>query len=387
MSRSDSSTVPGSVDPIPFLERAVATPSHDGVDEMRELVRSVLADRGVASRADEAGNLVASRGAARESAADAGQRDGPHLLLNTHLDTVSPHVAFDRDGDRLRGRGACDAKGPLAAMLAAFLATDPAGGRLTLALTPDEEVYSTGARALVDRSDSPVQDVDAVIVGEPTRLDVCTAAPGRFEGTIELAGERAHAAQPGSGRNAVDALSDVLVALETFDERDDVPADHPQLGDPTLTPTVVDGGDATNQVPATARLTVDRRPVPPEDPDAFRRTLLAHLRERVSSNVGISFTFTERPTPFLESWATDRSHPVVERLAAESGGAIRPFGAATEASYFATAAPTVVFGPGKLVDDDGPVAHADREYVDAEAVRAAAESLSQTCSAMLSGWE
>ncbi|WP_254763135.1 M20 family metallopeptidase [Natrinema marinum] len=378
MTGGDSSGA-DSFDPIAFLERAVQYASHEDVGPMREFLRETLEDRGLEARVDDGGNVLASRGS---SAADA----DTHVVLNTHIDTVSPHVPFERDeraleadgGDVIRGRGSCDAKGPLAAILSAFFAVEPTDGRVTLAITPDEEVLSTGAYALVSGDESPTRDADAVIVGEPTGLDVCTAAKGRFQGTIHLSGANAHAAEPETGTNAVAALEPVLAAIRTFDERDDAPPAHPQLGAATLTPTVVEGGEATNQVPADCALTVDRRSVPPETADDFREALTAHLRAALPDDVGLEFRFTDRPTPFLEAWDTDPDARVVEVLADAAGGDVRPFTAATEASYFAADAPTVVFGPGVLADDEGAVAHAPREYVQVADVRAAARALEAT---------
>jgi len=82
--------------------------------------------------------------------------------------------------------------------------------------------------------------------------------------------------------------------------------------------------------------------------------------------------------------ATDRDADLVQMLATASGGEIRPFEAATEASYLAVNAPTVVFGPGVLVDEEGPVAHADREYVSRASIATAADVLSRTVAATLS---
>jgi len=371
-------------DPVAFLETAVQHASHENVGPMRESLCETLEAHGVDPRVDDAGNVLASRGA---SAAEA----ETHVVLNTHIDTVSPHVPFERDGnapeadggDVIRGRGSCDAKGPLAALLAAFFAVEPTDGRVTLAVTPDEEVLSTGAYALVSGDDAPTRDADAVIVGEPTDLDVCTAAKGRFQGTIHLSGANAHAAEPETGINAVAALESVLAAIRTFDERDDAPPTHPQLGAATLTPTVVEGGEATNQVPADCALTVDRRSVPPETADEFHEALTAHLRAAIPDDVGLEFRFTDRPTPFLEAWDTDPDADVAETLADAAGGDVRPFTAATEASYFAADAPTVVFGPGVLADDEGAVAHAPREYVRVAAVREAAGALEETLTALL----
>jgi len=373
------SSADGAFDPIAFLEDAVQHASHEDVDPIREFLCETLADRGLEARVDDGGNVLAARGS---PAADA----ETHVVLNTHIDTVSPHVPFERDEDAaeadggavIRGRGSCDAKGPLAAILSAFFSVEPTDGRVTLAITPDEEVLSTGAYALVSGEESPTRDADAVIVGEPTGLDVCTAAKGRFQGTIHLSGANAHAAEPETGINAVAALESVLGAIRTFDERDDAPPAHPELGAATLTPTVVEGGEATNQVPADCALTVDRRSVPPETADGFHEAFSAHLRAAVPDDVGLEFRFTDRPTPFLEAWDTDPDARVVQTLADAAGGDVRPFTAATEASYFAADAPTVVFGPGVLADDEGAVAHAPREYVRIADVREAANALEAT---------
>ncbi|WP_254543480.1 M20/M25/M40 family metallo-hydrolase [Halomarina pelagica] len=382
----------GEIDPLSFHERAVRTPSHESVDDMRDLLVEALREAGEAPRVDAAGNVLAAKGEGR-----------PHLVLNTHLDTVPPHVPFGRSaavpgadaggsgergaggdgddggsgdgarassgagaaGDVVLGRGACDAKGPLAAMVAAFAAAPPDGPRLTLAVTPDEETTSAGAAAL-----APTLDGDLYVVGEPTGLDVCTAARGRFEGSISIRGVAAHAAEPETGVNAVAAAEAVLGALRTFDGARG-PDPHPELGAPTLTPTRIRGGEAINQVPDSCRVDVDRRSVPPETAAGFERALNDHL---APLDADCEFSLTERETPFLEAFATDPGHPLVAALRGAGAGEARPFGAATEASYFAPE-PTVVFGPGALADEEGPVAHARREYVRRSEVERAGEIL------------
>ena len=368
-----------SFDPVDFLERAVRTPSHEDVTPMRDLLVETLesADADVSVAVDDAGNTVA----VRESG-----RDGPHVVLNTHIDTVPPHVEFEREGrgtadDAIRGRGSCDAKGPLAAMLAAFLDADLRRGRVTLAVTPDEETNSTGAAALD-------LEPDAVIVGEPTELDVCNAAKGRFQATVTVRGANAHAAEPQEGVNAVRAAGDLLAALDDFDDREDAPDSSDALGAPTLTPTTIEGGTATNQVPAECSFVVDRRSVPPETAEGFRSALEDHLRAALTDSAGagrpseasVAVALAERDTPFLAAFETPADARVVETLREASGGAVRPFRAATEASYFARVAPTVVFGPGALADDEGAVAHAPREYVRVREVERAGEALRETLS-------
>ena len=400
-------------DPVSFLEHAVRTPSHESVDEMRAFVAETL-DRFGAEPEFVEGCVVA------ENRSDAPDR-GPHLVLNTHLDTVTPHVPFGRgparDDERsdpapaeagetegrseaeartvVRGRGACDAKGPLAALLSGFLAADPDRGRVTLALTPDEEALSLGAAALTGRLPDTGDrlDGDLYLVGEPTGLDACTAAKGRFQATVELSGTAAHAAEF-AGANAVAAAEDALAAIRTFD---DDAAEHPQLGPPKLTPTVIEGGGATNQVPADCEITVDRRSVPPETAAEFRSALAAAVRGSLAADRGVDVAvgLTDRESPFLEAFATDPDHELVRAVAAgaldagdalglpnDRGGDVRPFSAATEASYFAPA-PTVVFGPGDIADGSGAVAHADREYVRAREVEAAATAVERTVAALL----
>ena len=411
-----ASDVESGFDPVSFLEDAVRIPSHESVAQMREFVVDLLDDRGADPAVVADGCVLAEK---RSPAPEA----GPHLVLNTHLDTVTPHVPFERGAARederggsepdaaageevIRGRGACDAKGPLAALLSAFLAADPDRGRLTLALTPDEEELSLGAAALTGRlpgTDDRL-DGDLYLVGEPTGLDACTAAKGRFQGAVELSGTAAHAAEF-AGANAVAAAEDALAAIRTFDDGADA---HPQLGPPKLTPTVIEGGAATNQVPADCAITVDRRSVPPETAEEFRSSLAGAVRESVSAGAGgggddgagragvdAAVSLTDRESPFLEAFATDPDHELVRTvsgaareaadavgLPSERGGDVRPFGAATEASYFAPA-PTVVFGPGDLADDAGAVAHAEREYVRVREVEAAAAAVEDAVAALL----
>ncbi|MFD1512020.1 M20/M25/M40 family metallo-hydrolase [Halomarina rubra] len=367
-------------DPLAFHERAVRTASHESPGAMRDLVVETLTGWGHDPDVDDAGNVLATRGAG-----------DPHVVLNTHLDTVPPHVPFERassppdadgaapsdpEGDVVLGRGACDAKGPLAALLDAFLHVDPPG-RLTLALTPDEETTSAGAHALD-------LDADCYVVGEPTDLAVCTAAKGRFEGAVAVTGEAAHAAHPDDGVNATAAMESVLGALRTFDDEHG-PGTDEQLGAPTLTPTVLAGGEAANQLPERATVTVDRRSVPPETAAGYERALNEHLRTALADgpvpDAEVSFSLTERPTPFLEAFATPTDHPLVAAFEAAGADAPRPFTAATEASYFAPA-PVVVFGPGVLVDEVGPVAHARREYVRRSDVERASEVLQGALAAL-----
>ncbi len=350
-----------------FHADAVGTPSHESVAEMRTLLVDRLRAEGHEPDTDDLGNVVATRG----------DDDGSHIVLNTHIDTVPPHLPYERDGDVVRGRGACDAKGPLAVLLAAFLKTEFDRGRLTLAITPDEETTQTGAKALSERLDA-----EAYIVGEPTGLDVCIGARGQCEGRIVVEGESGHAADVDRSRNTVHAVATVLRALETYDGTAGTDAD-PVLGAPKLTPTGLAGGDAPNRVPERATITFDRRSVPPETSDTFAAGLQTHLDQSVPDPISATVELIRPDTPFPDPFVTDETAPLVERLRAASGGEVRAFGAATEASYFAHDAPTVVFGPGVLADEEGAVAHSEREYVTLTEVHAAADAVTETVESLL----
>ena len=412
-----------------FHREAVETDSTTNVGPMRDLLVATLDRAGTEPSVDELGNVLATTGASdHEAAATA---TGTHLVLNTHIDTVPPHLPYERrekppgderidgtggglTGDVLCGRGACDAKGPLAALVDAFLTVEPTEGAVTLAVSIDEETTQTGGAHLAD-----TLDADGYIVGEPTGLDVCTAAKGQFEGTVTIHGESAHAADPGSGANAIRAAAPILQAMESYDnnetrsaseqsssvdrdptdqssgqrQRDDGggsdqhgvegPAVHETLGHPILTPSMVDGGEATNQVPAECTITFDRRSVPPETSDEFPEALEAHLSQWLPESMSVAVELIRPDTPFPDAFATDHDAELVRTLQNASGGAVRPFEAATEASYFADHGPTVVFGPGVLSDEVGAVAHSKREYVRLSAVRAAARAVRETVERLL----
>lgn len=348
-----------------FHRQAVSTPSHEDVTAMRDLLVETLESEGESPKIDEEGNVLASRGS------------GTEIVLNTHIDTVPPHISYERNDDIVRGRGSCDAKGPLAAFLDAFLTADIDDGMLTLAVTPNEETTQTGGAHLGE-----TLDASGYIVGEPTGLDVCIAARGQFEGEVRIYGESGHASDPANGTNAIRAVVPILQALEAYDETRG-PGAHDLLGPPTLTPSVIEGGEAINQIPGECTIRFDRRTVPPETVGEFFTDLQNHLEQWLPAVYDLEVELVRPGMPAPEAFETDPDAPLVEALAAASGGEIRHFGAATEASYFADDAPVVVFGPGVLADQEGPVAHATREYVHLSEIEAAADSVRETVETLL----
>ncbi|MFB6283081.1 MAG: M20/M25/M40 family metallo-hydrolase [Halobacteria archaeon] len=382
---------------IDFLEDAVRLQSHRDVDEIREFLLEridcaevhtsgcIVAEkegeeyvptgsgtgsadsRNSGSGEDEetgstdGGNNVSGKN--EEPGTGDGGYDGmyvgKHVYLNTHMDVVEPHIPFEREGDIIKGRGSCDAKASLAMMASAFNHVDPRAGKVTLVVSPDEETESRGAYDYtreIDAGDDAGEDRFAV-VGEPTRLDVCPAAKGRFQIGVEFEGEAAHAAS-GSGKNAVSCAAEAVRRLEGMAKISDS-----LLGDSMLTVTRFRGsGGAANRVPDSASITIDRRSVPPETQEEFVEKL---ERELDSLDCSYNLNYGGRDTPFLGAFRTPENSYVVEKLREVSGGQVKPFPAATEASYFADYMPVAVFGPGKIEDDDGkPVVHSPREYID-----------------------
>tara|TARA_B110000116_G_C16762199_1_gene549004 strand:- start:145 stop:1218 length:1074 start_codon:yes stop_codon:yes gene_type:complete len=332
-------------DLINFLEQSVSIPSHDDVSEIRDFLVSTLLHHGENPHVDFAGNIIATKGSG-----------SPHIVLNTHMDTVPPYIPPTIDGDMLYGRGSCDAKGQIAVLFHAFLNTSPPG-RLTLAITPDEERTSSGANAL--HFDHPP---DAYIVGEPTGLDICNASKGRFEAKISVHGKSSHAAESHLHKNVINASTRIINALKNFDTHNSS-SSHDFLGSPLLTPTLIKSGESSNQIPSLCEIIVDRRSVPPESAFSFQNSLENYLSDFTPSWAKISVTMSPRETPFLEPFFTPPNTKLIESFKKISKTRIRPFTAASEASYFAKLAPTVIFGPGDLTDSTGAVAHSDREYV------------------------
>lgn len=352
------------MDPVSFLEETVPIESHESVERVREyLVGNVTG-----AREHDSGCVVAEKGSRNESET---------VVLNTHMDTVAPHVPYEREKDTIRGRGACDAKGPLAAMVAAYERFDASESSraVRLVVSPDEETLSRGLHRYL-QDEEP--EGGFAVVGEPTGLDICTAAKGRFEATVELRGEAAHAAS-GGGTSAVSCTAEAVRRLESIE------ASHDELlGESRLTVTRVEGGEAPNRVPESATLTLDRRPLPPESAEDF----VALVEEALDClECEYDVRLADRPTPFLEAFRTDEDEEGVRRLREAVRGTgreprVRPFEAATEASYLARRMPVVVFGPGLIQEEDGtPVAHSEREYVRTDEVRKAADALTEFLSA------
>ncbi|RCK69260.1 M20 family peptidase [Desertihabitans brevis] len=302
---------------------------------------------------------------------------GPTLMLNSHIDVVpagsgwrQPPFAPSVVDGRLYGRGSADAKGSLAAMAVALLQLveerAELDGTVVFTAVGDEEAGSTGARHLVQGLHP-----DACVVGEPTGLQLLSAHKGSVRPVVEVRGVPAHAATPHQGVNAVEGAALLLGRLRRLSEQL-LERNHPLTGGPTMTPVLIDGGEAPNAVPERCRITLDRRLVPGEsDADALaevQQVLDSFTAEhpRWQASVVACAPSTGGPSE------TPRDHPfVATALAAmESVGERTDLGGLVVncdmTTFRAADIPTVVVGPGTLA-----VMHAIDEHVEVDQLQRA----------------
>lgn len=167
--------------------------------------------------------------------------DRPAVVFSTHMDTVSPYIPFSEDDDAIYGRGACDAKGILAAMIEAGRSLVEKGVRnIGLLFVVGEEKGSDGARA----ANRLEPHSDFFVMGEPTENRLALGSKGALRFEIRTSGKSAHSAYPEMGENAIDRLLDILQDLRNAS----FPADD-VLGESTLNIGILSGGGLANVVP------------------------------------------------------------------------------------------------------------------------------------------
>jgi acetylornithine deacetylase len=170
----------------------------------------------------------------------------PRVVINSHIDTVPPWFQSREDGDRIYGRGACDTKGVIAAMLAAGERLLASGVRdFAYLFVVAEETDSIGAKqANVEFANL---GSDYVIVGEPTESKFARASKGALTATVRFDGVAAHSAYPERGDSAIKKMMAAIAAIESTDW-----GSHEILGKATVNVGVVRGGEKPNIVPAVA---------------------------------------------------------------------------------------------------------------------------------------
>ncbi|MFO1477658.1 MAG: M20/M25/M40 family metallo-hydrolase [Verrucomicrobiota bacterium] len=286
------------------------------------------------------------------------------VLLAPHLDTVPAgdgQLVPVRRAGRLHGRGACDTKGSVAAMLTAMIELARSGARprsteIVFAGLVDEENAQAGSRALVAGGFR----AQLAIVGEPTRLAAVTAHKGSLWLQLETRGKSAHGAQPELGINAVHSMARVVDALETGYAARLRRRRHPLLGPATVSVGAIHGGTQPNIVPDRCAIVIDRRTLPGETEPGVRREI-----ERFLSTRKLSVTFTSTKLAPCLPMETDAELPLVREFLG-SLGQRKPLGV----NFFCDAAvlsaggiPSVVFGPGDIAQ-----AHTADEWISLESL-------------------
>ena len=185
----------------------------------------------------------------------------PRVWLSTHMDTVPPFIPPTEDDEKIYGRGACDAKGIIAAQINAAEQLRKEGIEdIGLLYTIEEERASTGAKAA--NLHPLAAKCEYMINGEPTDNDLAIGSKGTFRLNIKTKGKAAHSAYPEEGDSAIEKLLDILGDIRhTKFPNDDF------FGDTTVNIGTIEGGAALNVIPPTAkaglaiRLTTKKQPI------------------------------------------------------------------------------------------------------------------------------
>jgi acetylornithine deacetylase len=251
----------------------------------------------------------------------------PEIVFSTHMDTVPPFIPSSEDHDNIYGRGSCDAKGIIAAQIAACQRLRKENVAVGMLFLVGEERDSLGAKVA---NESPMGS-RFLINGEPTENKIATASKGAFRVQVTAQGKMAHSAYPELGESAIEKL---LIALDRL-QKMELPV-NPEVGPCTLNIGLIEGGRAPNVIPDHARAQLLYRLVGPSD----------GLRRQITEAVaGIAEAEFVLEIPFMKL----RTVAGVESMVAK----------------FTTDIPTlskwgtpVLLGPGSI-----HVAHTEREYI------------------------
>jgi len=266
--------------------------------------------------------------------------DPPEVVFSTHFDCVPPFFPSRVEGDVLYGRGSCDAKGMLAAMIIAAERLRAAGERrVGMVFVVGEERGSDGAKAA--NQHALASGCRYLIDGEPTDSSLGTAHRGVLRVRITATGRAAHTSRPDMGESAIDKLIDALIDLRA----QPLPED-PLLGRTHYTVGLISGGVAPNVVSPHAEAEVMFRTV-----GAFAdlQPALDALRPRVSLE-----TLLEVPAV---------------RLTTVDGFKTMSFPFATDVPFLDAWGKPLLFGPGSIL-----VAHTDTEHVSIDELEKATDS-------------
>ena len=266
--------------------------------------------------------------------------DQPHpaIVFSTHTDTVPPFIPSSEDATRIYGRGSCDAKGIIAAQVAAAERLRQEGVYVGLLFVVGEERDSLGAKianeyAAKQHAENPqAQRCKYLINGEPTENHVALASKGTLRAEVTASGRMAHSAYPELGESAIDKLIAALARLRAMP----LPSD-PEIGPCTLNIGLIGGGRATNVIPDYAHADLLYRLVGPAQD--LRRQIL----ETAGAEVKVTFPLE---TPFLRLRTVDSMPTMIAKFT-------------TDIPALTNWGEPLLIGPGSI-----HVAHTDGEYIE-----------------------
>ena len=299
-----------------------------------------------------------------------GKTDAPGTLLESHIDTVPAGDWLERafapriSEGRVFGRGACDDKGSLAAMVLAVLQLLESGQSpsqpVWLLAAADEEHAQTGIKHFIDTERLAI---GRGVFGEPTGLAPIIQHKGTIRWDIMVRGKSAHTSRAELGHNAI--LDMTLVIKTLADYEGQLRANHTSslMSGPSLTVTMIEGGRTRNMVPDECTIAVDFRILPGMDRQPSVDKLLARLK---TLDLSLEHSEFQCFAPALNTAMDDRfvqttlkiCHTVTGQDLAPGGV---PYG--SDAGWMPSDIPTIVLGPGDIAQ-----AHGVDEYVELEQV-------------------
>lgn len=246
----------------------------------------------------------------------------PRIVLSTHMDTVPPFIASSEDDEFIYGRGACDAKGIIAAQIAAAEKLRADGCKeFGLLFTVDEEVTSGGAK--VANNHHMASSCEYLINGEPTDNRIAIGTKGSLQASLRTEGRAAHSAYPEQGESAIEKLLDVLEDVRAIDwPRDDT------FTETTCNIGVISGGTRANVVPDKAEAIVQIRLA------VESAEVVTLLEEAIAGRASIDYKSTHDPLRLL---TVDGFDTMLARFT-------------TDIPYLSNWGRAILFGPGSILD-------------------------------------
>lgn len=253
----------------------------------------------------------------------------PVIVFSTHMDTVPPFIPSSEDAGRIYGRGSCDAKGIIAAQVAASERLRKENIHVGLLFVVGEERDSLGAKVANDHAPAGCK---FLINGEPTENHIALASKGTLRVEVTATGRMAHSAYPELGESAIDKLIPALTRLRAMP----LPSD-PEIGPCTLNIGLIEGGRAPNVIPDYAHADLLFRLVGPTK----------ELREQILATAGdqVKITFPLE-LPFLRLRTVDGLPSMIAAFT-------------TDIPKFTQWGEPLLIGPGSI-----HVAHTDGEFIE-----------------------